>query len=337
MDFLLSFMGNYSSNFAVALGLWPLASFMVTLPIMVFLYRRDGSIRALSFGASYLAVLYLLSLVCFTLYPLPSGDSGLGITYGIAPQLNPLGFIGDLAKDGIHAVAQILANVAFFVPLGFITGRLFRLQVAVSLIVGFCLSLLIETAQLTGLFFLYPYSYRTFDVCDLAWNTLGTLLGWLLSHAFTRALPERHLGKVSTTHSPGFIRRCCAFCLDLLLLSCAAGLLGTLIQIVCVIAHVDLEQSARYAGAAAAFAAAVLFVVIEGIIPWKCHGSTPGGGFIRMSFETKEREGARRIAFFAVRMAVLALCLVSSFNAMVVLILLLFYLVKRCMPYDLLP
>ncbi len=87
---------------------------------------------------AYLSVLYALSLVCFTLYPLPSGESGLGITYGIAPQLNPFGFLNDLAKDGIGAIPQIFANIAFFVPLGFIAGRLLRAPLFHSLFFRTC-------------------------------------------------------------------------------------------------------------------------------------------------------------------------------------------------------
>lgn len=38
-------LGSYSDNFAVALGLWPVASFILTLPILAYLYHRDGRIR----------------------------------------------------------------------------------------------------------------------------------------------------------------------------------------------------------------------------------------------------------------------------------------------------
>ena len=46
----------------------------------------------------------------------------------------------------------------------------------------FLLSLTIELAQLTGLFFTYPGSYRLFDVDDLMANTLGGFLGTVLSN-----------------------------------------------------------------------------------------------------------------------------------------------------------
>ena len=148
------------------MALWPLASLLLTLPILAYLYHRDGRLRAASAVSAYLAVLYVLGLGCFTLYPLPDGTSGPGITYGIEPRFNPLGFLDDLAKDGVRALPDMVANVAFFVPLGFIAGRLLRWRFAMTLAAGFGTSLLIETAQLTGLFGLYPYAYRMFDVLD---------------------------------------------------------------------------------------------------------------------------------------------------------------------------
>ncbi len=98
----------------------------LTLPILAMLYRRDGRLRAPSVIGTYLSVLYVLGLGCLTLYPLPDGNAGPGITYGVPANYNPLAFIGDIAKDGARAVFQIVANVAFFVPLGFIASRLLR-------------------------------------------------------------------------------------------------------------------------------------------------------------------------------------------------------------------
>lgn len=69
-------------------------------------------------------MLYLAGLACFTLYPLPSGESGPGITYGIPPQFNPFNFILDIMKDGWKALFQTVFNVVLFIPLGFIAASL---------------------------------------------------------------------------------------------------------------------------------------------------------------------------------------------------------------------
>ena len=132
MGFLARFFSSYSESFTAAMLAWPFASFALTLPILALLYHRDGRIRLLSAAGAYLSVLYLLGLVCFTLYPLPEGDSGPGITYGLDPIWNPLHFVDDIAADGMPAVAQLVANVALFVPFGFIAGRGLRLGVPAS-------------------------------------------------------------------------------------------------------------------------------------------------------------------------------------------------------------
>ena len=95
---LLKALGGYSDNFMAALYLWPIASIALTLPILAYLYHRDGRLKFGSIVSTYLAVLYLVGLGCFTLYPLPSGSSGLGITYGIPWQLNPLAPLSDIAR-----------------------------------------------------------------------------------------------------------------------------------------------------------------------------------------------------------------------------------------------
>ena len=80
MELIAHFINNYSDNFIVALALWPLASGVMSVPLIALLYHRDGRMHLNTVIGAYLSVLYALSLVCFTLYPLPSGESGLGIT-----------------------------------------------------------------------------------------------------------------------------------------------------------------------------------------------------------------------------------------------------------------
>ena len=41
----MRFLMSYSSSFATALSLWPLASLVLTVPILAFLYHRDGRLH----------------------------------------------------------------------------------------------------------------------------------------------------------------------------------------------------------------------------------------------------------------------------------------------------
>lgn len=205
----------FSGPFKLAVSLWPLASFVLTLPVLAVVYHRRGRITLASLAWSYLAVLYVLGLACFTCYPLPEGTSGPGITYGVAPQLDPLAFVGDIRRDGVKAVFQVVANVALFVPLGYMLSYGLRWGLCAVSLSGFAVSLLIECSQLTGLFGIYPYAYRTFDVDDLAANTLGAVCGLLCARVVSRVVGRGAYVEPTITHDPGFVRRCVAAVIDL--------------------------------------------------------------------------------------------------------------------------
>ena len=98
---------------------------------------------------------------------------------------------------------------------------------------SFLLSLLFELTQLTGLWFIYPRSYRTFDVDDLLANTLGGLLGFLLIWPIMGLLPGREeLDELSLRRgrevSVG--RRITACVIDLLLLAAIGGMIALLLR-----------------------------------------------------------------------------------------------------------
>ena len=62
IDFLLS----YSDQLVMSLLVWPVASMVLTFPILIYLYHRDGKLKATSVLLTYLLVLYVLGLFFFT-------------------------------------------------------------------------------------------------------------------------------------------------------------------------------------------------------------------------------------------------------------------------------
>ncbi len=334
-----SFLAGFTDSFQMALLLWPFLSLLLTLPILAYLYRRDGRLRASSFFGVYVAVLYLSGLGCFTLYPLPSGDYGPGITYGIPPQLNPFSFISDIMQDGWKAVFQVLFNVILFLPLGFIAKRLGRLGLGKTLALSVAVTVLIETAQLTGLFGLYPFAYRTFDVDDILFNSLGGVAGWGCGRALDRFFPPR-TADPTLTDAPGFLRRCVALWVDLIIIGSCTLLPWLIIALTCELTldrpfSLPAMDPSRSEEIIMATCAMISFFVVEAIIPWSHGGSTPGGSLVRMTFETKRREGWRRVLFYAVRAAMLLFFLAVPLIG--ALLLATFYLFARKMPYDCLP
>lgn len=340
MEAIGSFLQGFSGNFKAALLLWPLLSAALTLPLAAYLYHRDGRLRASAVLAAYAAVLYIAGLGCFTLYPLPSGTEGPGITYGIPPQLDPLNFIYDIRRDGLKAVLQLVFNVVLFVPLGFIAKRFLRLGLPAAALLSLATTLLIETAQLTGLFGLYPFAYRTFEVDDIVNNTLGGILGWFAGCLLDRAGFTQKADTVTLCRQPGFIRRCVALWIDCLLMGAGSLVLWSATSLMAELAFKRILPFFGLDGAGAMPmlaipSAAALFAIVEGVVPWTHGGSTPGGLFTHMTFETKQRNGGWRLFFYGLRMVVLALALLYPPYAFPLLGV--FYLIARQMPYDLLP
>ncbi len=331
-------IATFSGSFNVAVLVWPLLSLLLSVPVLVALYRRDGWLPLTTMFAVYASILYAAGLVCFTLYPLPTGDAGPGITYGIPPILDPLNFIHDIAEGGVRAVFQLLFNIVLFVPLGFIARTLLKLKLPLALALSFATTCLIETAQLTGLFGVYPFAYRTFDVDDLICNTLGGLIGWGLGHAAARLTQREAEVLPPVTHSPGFVRRAVALWTDAMIIDvCAvvprlvmAAGLRLLMGDAFDEALLNWVNGAMWAGCYV-----IAFAVVEVVVPWMRDGSTPAGLFYRMSCETRQRVGASRIAFYAARAVVLLLVLRHPLYAGLPLAV--FYLFARSMPYDYIP
>lgn len=334
-----SFLANYSENLLAALLLWPMASAFLTLPILAYLYHHDGRLRPASVAAVYFAVLYLLGIGCFTLWPLPEGTSGPGISYGVPPNFNPLGFVGDIARDGLTAVFQLLFNVVFFVPLGFIEGRLLRMRAVPSVAVGLAVSALVEIAQLTGLFGLYPYAYRCCDVDDLVANTLGCWIGWAAAAALNKAMPQR-LASVDVVTKPGLLRRCVALWIDFSIVALASSfvLLAMTVE-VRLATGLGLDLFGLGVGGSTQLvltaAAAVVFVAVEVVVPWRCGGRTPGGAFVRMTCESHSRRPVLRVLFYVARTVALLVLVLAPWAAVPAFAI--FYLAARKMPYDYIP
>ena len=108
----------------------------------------------------------------------------------------------------------------FFLPLGFIMGRIWRWPLPVTAVLSFATSLFLETMQLTGLMGVFPCAYRLFDVDDLLWNTTGALIGFALAMFSLRLIPARVADTTPTT-TPGFMRRLITFIIDMTLIGFA--------------------------------------------------------------------------------------------------------------------
>ncbi|MGI6877750.1 VanZ family protein [Microbacterium sp. gxy059] len=167
-------------------------SAVLFVPFVAVRYRRDGRLSPMQLLLWTGFLVYAMALWTYTLLPLPSS----GDVQCVGVQTVPGRFVSDIASEGgvsslaslYHnpAVMQAALNVVLFLPLGFFLRALWGRGIIVITAVGFAVSLLIETTQLTGVWGVYPCAFRLFDVDDLIMNTAGAFLGGLLSTPFRR-------------------------------------------------------------------------------------------------------------------------------------------------------
>ena len=141
-------MGNEVYSAAVAIGLGVLVGTALFVPFVAVSYRRRGR---LTLGRSLLwaaALVSFLAIWTYTLLPLP--DAGTYACAGV--NLDVTAFIGDLRSARSvtdFAALQLALNVLLFLPLGFFLRALGGRGILVGLLVGFGVSLVVETTQLT--------------------------------------------------------------------------------------------------------------------------------------------------------------------------------------------
>jgi glycopeptide antibiotics resistance protein len=149
-------------------------------------------------------IFYFVCLFSLVFFPLPSTEQITSLkSHSI--QLIPFRFIADILRETpfvisnphtylpslFHrAVLQVLFNVLMMLPFGMLLRYYFGFNQGKIILFTFLLSLFIEIGQLTGLFFIYPGSYRLCDVDDLIANTMGGYLGYRLFHCFESYIPN---------------------------------------------------------------------------------------------------------------------------------------------------
>ena len=134
-------------------------------------------------------IFFCLFFVFLALHPFPD-PSGLDCTAGgPPPRLRPFAFLGAFRLlwqrgappgDWMHnlTVASSVMNFALCAVIGAVLAR-HRGGFGRALVFAVLFSGGIETAQVTGLFGLYPCAWRQFDVDDLILNIAGIAAGFL--------------------------------------------------------------------------------------------------------------------------------------------------------------
>ncbi len=213
--------------------IFPLIAFFFTTPFVLHQYHKYGSISRIRVLIVYSFILYILTIYFLVIMPLPNRDTVTFNPYMV--RLIPFTFISDILNETTLVISHpetylnlfkepcfytVIFNILMLIPFGMYLRYYFKLSLKKVILFSFLLSLFFEITQLTGLYFIYPYPYRVFDVDDLIMNTLGGIIGYFLIGLFFPFLPSREEidnnafeeGKVVS----GF-RRITIFCLDFFL------------------------------------------------------------------------------------------------------------------------
>ena len=221
-------MGVYLESIKTAFLIFPLLAFLITLPYLLLQYHKYGSVPLIRSSIVYTFILYLLTAYFLVILPLPSKEEVLMMPTKV-PQLIPFTFLGDFIEtfkesSGVLSflkspiVYTTLFNIAITIPFGVYLRYYFKKKWYTTIIYTFLLSLYFEITQLTGLYGLYPKAYRLFDVDDLIVNTLGGLIGYLITPIVTIFLPDRdEIDKISYKRGKtvSIYRRFLAFLIDI--------------------------------------------------------------------------------------------------------------------------
>lgn len=171
-------------------------SLVAFVPILIHQFRRYGKPSPGRMTLIFTNFVYITAVIAYTIFPVPSLSREDCADTSHMLVLDPTEYFRDMAHQFAGqsvttvltswAMLQMLLNVALFVPLGFYARRLLRLRLWPSILLGFGTSLLIETTQYTGNWFLARCQYRVADVNDLITNTIGTIFGVLAANSVPR-------------------------------------------------------------------------------------------------------------------------------------------------------
>lgn len=195
---------NYINTIKIAILIFPLIALLFTVPFILHQYHKYGSINKFRVLIVYSFILYMLIIYFLVILPLPSFDEVVENPASV--KLIPFGFIKDFIRESsfvltdpstyLKAIKEpcfytVIFNIFMTIPFGMYLRYYFKCNLKRTMLFSLLLSLFFELTQLTGLYFIYPFPYRIFDVDDLIMNTLGGILGFYIMGLIDNYLPTR--------------------------------------------------------------------------------------------------------------------------------------------------
>lgn len=231
-------MSIYLLPIRSALIAFPFIAALFVLPVYIYQYRKFGFVNKLRIFAFYAFILYLMCAYFEVILPLPNTRDIISL-YGTNRQTYDLTLFSSI-QDIIHetqvipsnpatylhlfrerAFLQLAFNIILTIPFGIFMRYLFNRNFKQTVFFSFLLTLFFELSQLTGLFWIYNAPYRLFSVDDLLFNTIGGILGYLITPLITAFIPTLQQIDSQTVlpTNVGTLRRLAALAVDWIMIS----------------------------------------------------------------------------------------------------------------------
>lgn len=257
----------------IAVIIGSILAVLLFVPFVAASYRLRGGMTVRRTIAWLALLISFLAIWTYTILPAPAITDDYRCSTPNLDLLTDLRDILQINAGGTSLIANaalqvVVLNIIFFMPLGFLVRYLFAWGVARAALSGVIVSLAVETTQLTGIWGLYPCSYRLFSVTDLTHNTLGAVLGSLL--ALTVLRRRQALASPAAAPRPITVgRRLLAMVSDVLvftLVSLFAGLLVSLLRVLVIApgSPTETDPAETALGIAIGLAVYLLPVLVSG-------------------------------------------------------------------------
>ncbi|WP_283680436.1 VanZ family protein [Lentilactobacillus sp. Marseille-Q4993] len=238
-------MSQYMSIIRNAVIFFPFVAALITIPILIFNYRKYGAIPKWNILMMYSFVFYMMCAYFFIILPLPPVSYVAHLhtpTYNLRPFTFVLEFIKHNPFSALHpgtwvaaikapTVLQPAFNIVLTIPFGFYLHYYFKRNLKQTILFSLLLSLFYELTQLSGLYGIYPRPYRLFDVDDLMLNTIGGVIGFYGASLIGRFLPNQEKIREkahSKSQNISVIRRATALFIDLVIVNIVTILINFL-------------------------------------------------------------------------------------------------------------
>ena len=266
-------MEVYLKPIIAACYVFPVLAVLFTLPYIIYEYHRYGSVLVIRTGVVYTFIFYMLTSYFMTVLPLPPVDSVTAdsacmllvpfdavrrVALSANVVLSSPGTYLNLFKCGDFW--QIAFNILLLLPFGVYLRYYFKRPWWQVLIFSFGYSLFFELTQLSGLYGIYPYPYRFFEVDDLICNTLGGMLGYVMTPLFVFMLPKRErMDEVAYNRGQivSEFRRIIAWALDMFIIMIPVAIFFAVDRA----RFVNAVYNVRYVAGIALYISAVLTII----------------------------------------------------------------------------